>query len=111
MSIDAAWLRQTFPTLANLTPLSGGGQKWVYSGTHPTDGEVVLKFFHPQTDPDRARREVEAVVKIRSPRVPRIHEVGVATCTVGALIWVREQRLDGQNLRERLQAGPLEPPA
>ena len=111
MSIDAAWLRQAFPTLSNLTPLNSGGQKWVYSGTHPTDGDVVLKFFHPQADPDRARREVEAVVKIKSPRVPKIYEVGVSTCTIGALIWLREQRLDGQNLRERLQTGTVDPPA
>ena len=105
MSIDAAWLQQTFPTLTNLTPLNAGGQKWVFSGNHPTHGNIVLKFFHPQTDPDRARREVEAVVQIKSPRVPHIYEVGVATCTIGPLIWVLEQRLDGQNLRERLQSG------
>jgi serine/threonine-protein kinase len=109
MSIDAAWLQATFPNLSNLTPLNAGGQKWVFSGTHPTHGEIVLKFFHPATDPDRARREVEAVVKIQSPRVPKIHEVGVVTCTIGSLIWVLEQRLDGQNLRERLQTGPFDP--
>src|SRR4051812_23541232 len=103
MSIDAAWLSQTFPAITNLAPLNAGGQKWVYSGTHPTDGDIVLKFFPPQADPDRARREVEAVVKIQSPRVPKIHEVGVATCTIGPLIWLREQRLEGQNLRERLR--------
>ena len=111
MSIDAAWLRRTFPTLSNLTSLNHGGQKWVFSGTHPTEGNVVLKFFHPQTDPDRAIREVQAVVIISSPRVPRIHEVGVASCTIGPLIWVREQRVDGQNLRERLQAGVFDPAA
>jgi hypothetical protein len=111
MSIDAAWLQLTFPTLSNLTPLNHGGQKWVFSGTHPTDGSIVLKFFHPQTDPDRAMREVQAVVTIQSPRVPKIYEVGVATCTIGQLIWVREQRLNGQNLRERLQAGPFDPAA
>jgi serine/threonine-protein kinase len=111
MSTDAAWLQQTFPVLSNLTPLSQGGQKCVFSGTHPTQGNIVLKFFHPQTDLGRARREVEAVVRIQSPRVPRIYEVDVATCTIGPLVWVLEQRLDGQNLRERLKAGPFEPAA
>jgi eukaryotic-like serine/threonine-protein kinase len=35
----------------------------------------------------------------------------VATCTIGSLIWVLEQRLEGQNLRERFRFGTFDPAA
>jgi eukaryotic-like serine/threonine-protein kinase len=109
MSLDPVWLQSQFPTIKNLAPLSQGGQKCVFSGDHPTEGPVVLKFFHLATDPDRAVREVQAVQTIQSPRVPRIHEIGTIDGSMGKMVWVREQRLQGQSLRDRLRGGPLDP--
>ena len=109
MSIDQDWLQKKFTGISNLTPLNQGGQKCVFVGSHPKDGEIVLKLFHPQNDQKRAVREVEAVVSIDCPRVPKIFEMGIVNSPVGDMIWLREQRLQGQNLRERLQKGLLDP--
>lgn len=109
MRIDPVWLRQQFPDLNSLTPLNPGGQKSVFAATHPTDGEVVLKIFHPNTDPERALREVQAVQHMSSPRVPRVLQIGLVRSSLGDVIWLREQRVSGAVLRERLARGPLAP--
>lgn len=109
MKIDPAWLRQQFPNLTSLKPLNPGGQKSVYACTHPTDGDVVLKIFHPNTDPARALREVQAVQNIRSPRVPRVLEIGLARSPLGDVIWLREQIISGHTLRDRFARGKLTP--
>jgi eukaryotic-like serine/threonine-protein kinase len=109
MRIDPAWLRQQFPDITSLTALNPGGQKSVYAGTHPADGEVVLKIFHPNTEPERALREVRAVQNIRSPRVPHVLDIGLAQSPLGNIIWLREERIAGVSLRDRLASGTLSP--
>jgi serine/threonine-protein kinase len=109
MRIDPLWLRQQFPDLSSLTPLNPGGQKSVYAGRHPVDGEVVLKIFHPNTEPERALREVRAVQNIRSPRVPRVLDIGLAQSSLGNIIWLREEMVAGVSLRDRLAGGALSP--
>ncbi len=52
MSLDPTWLQQQFPDIAGLRQIGQGGQKWVFAGTHPSNGQVVLKLFHPQSDPE-----------------------------------------------------------
>ena len=69
MSFDQAWLNQRFPDLNGLNRIGRGGQKWVFGGTHATDGDVVLKLFHPMADPQRALREVQAVFKLGRPQL------------------------------------------
>jgi serine/threonine protein kinase len=109
MSIDLAWLGQKFPDLSPIAPLGTGGQKTVFSAQHPTDGDVVLKIIHPQHDPETANREMLAVKAVQSPRVPRILDNGTITTTLGNSIWIREQRVSGTPLSERLQSGPIDP--
>lgn len=104
------WLVARFPELQNLRPLSRGGQKEVYSGLHPTDGEVVLKLMHPGADIERVRREVAATARVSSPRVPAVLECGVVNSPTGDFVWIREQRVPGQSLRNVLTQGPLRPP-
>jgi eukaryotic-like serine/threonine-protein kinase len=111
MSLDPTWLQQQFPDITGLRPIGQGGQKWVFAGDHPSDGPVVLKLFHPQSDPERGLREVQGVLETGSHRVPRVYEAGVVPSQIGPMIWVREQRLEGENLRERLQRGPMDPRA
>jgi hypothetical protein len=105
MMIDPAWLQQQFPDSTSLRPLNPGGQKSVYAGVHPTDGNIVLKIFHPNTDPQRALREVQAVKNIQSPRVPQVLELGLAQSSLGNVIWLREQIVSGVTLREKLAEG------
>jgi serine/threonine protein kinase len=107
MSLDTAWLQQQFPAITGFRQIGQGGQKWVFAGVHPSDGQIVLKLFHPQSEPERALREVQGVLETGSHRVPKVHEVGVVPSQVGPMIWVREQRLEGENLRERFARGPL----
>ncbi len=109
MNIDSNWLHQQFPDFSNLNPLGQGGQKLVFSGEHATDGEVVLKLFHLATDPERVMREVQAVQNIQSDHVPRILDVGQITAPVGRLIWVREERVHGDDLRHVLSDEPTDP--
>lgn len=109
-AIDLVWLRQQFPRLSNLNPLSVGGQKLVFAGVHPVDGEVVLKLIHPRQDHEQTRRELLAVSQVNSGRVPPILEVGTISTPVGDCSWFRERRIVGKTVRELLVLGPLSIP-
>ena len=101
------WIANAFPQLSNISPLAQGGQKLVFCADHPSDGDVVLKIIHPSQDPESVRREILAVQRIGSARVPRILDVGQISTPMGQSIWIREQRIIGTTLRQRLQNGPL----
>src|SRR6266545_529424 len=101
------WITSSFPELSNIQTLGQGGQKLVFSGQHASEGNVVLKIIHPYQDPEGVRREILAVQQIATIRLPRILAVGRVDTPIGSCIWIREQRIVGQTLRERLQAGPL----
>ena len=109
MNIDIAWLAAQFADLRNLAPLSQGGQKLVASATHARDGDIVLKLIRPDQDVEATQREILAVLKVHSSRVPPIHEHGQITTPIGDCVWLREQRIIGQNVRELLNAGALPP--
>ena len=101
----AAWVTTKFPELGNVTPMTPGGQKWVFGATHPTYGEVVLKIIKPSQDPEGVAREIRAVLEVASPRVPRIHDHGRADSDLGDCIWVLEDRVAGTTLKEHLTNG------
>jgi serine/threonine-protein kinase len=108
--MDPKWLQAQFPEISCLSPLSQGGQKEVFSGNHPTDGSVVIKLYYPQTDIDRIVREIQAVQTVDSSRVPKIFEVGIKSSSVGDVIWLREERIAGDSLRQVIQQkGSLAP--
>jgi len=109
-AIDLVWLRQQFPRLSNLTPLSVGGQKLVFAGVYPVEGEVVLKLIHPRQDQEQTRRELLAVSQVNSLRVPPILEVGIISTPVGDCSWFRERKIAGKTVRELLVLGPLSIP-
>lgn len=107
LNIDPAWLRQHFPDLTALEPLAAGGYKQVVAAHHPTEGEVVLKLIRPGVNPEEIRREILAVQRIRSRRVPLIFENGVVPSQLGDVIWIREQRIPGDSVRQLVTAGPF----
>lgn len=110
MSLDPDWLKKCFPDISDFAEIGRGGQKSVYGCRHKTDGEVVLKLFHPSVDPQRAFREVEAARKVSCPRVPRVLEVDKSPSPLGEVVWLREPRITGSDVRSRLKAaGPLDP--
>lgn len=109
MRVDPAWLAQQFPELEQVRSLGQGGQKVVFAARHPADGDVVLKLIYPHQEAEAVRREILAVSQVQSPRVPRILATGQVDADLGSCIWIREQRVMGSTLRERLRSGPLTP--
>ncbi len=108
--LDLATFAAQFPNLSQLAQLAAGGQKWVYAGVHAVDGPVVLKVIQPGQDAERIRREVLAVQRIASRRVPRVLETGTMTTPVGECIWIREEKVQGQPIRAILQTRSLPVP-
>jgi eukaryotic-like serine/threonine-protein kinase len=108
-NITAAWLASQFSDLINIQPLSQGGQKQVFSAVHVRDGEVVLKLMHPQQDAARTNRELLAVAQVQSTRVPAILDQGTIQSPIGDCVWFREQRINGQTVRDLLPSGPFLP--
>jgi len=112
LTISTEWLQAQFPDYSNIVPLvQPGGQKQVYRAQHRSDGNVVLKIVHLDTEPERIEREVIAVQQIGSSRIPRIMEYGNIAVDDNALLWIREEHISGQNLRQALSSGPLNPQA
>jgi serine/threonine-protein kinase len=110
-AISITWLAPQFPDISGLAPLAGGGQKLVFSALHATDGEVVLKILRPPVDIEGLRREILAVRKVASPRVPNILDQGTLTTPLGDCFWLRETRVKGQTVRQMLGGAPLAPSA
>lgn len=105
--MDLDWLARQFPELTDLQVLAAGGQKQVFAAGHASDGEVVLKLMHPGTDPARTERELEAATRVQAARMPRIFEHGKLASNTGIIVWFREQRIPGETLKARIQAGAL----
>lgn len=107
---DLAWLQSQFPALANIAPLGIGGQKQVFAASHAHDGDVVLKIMHgPGINVEEVRREVLAVQKINHTRVPQVYEVGLLSTPLGAHVWLRERRIDGECVRPIVLRGAMPP--
>lgn len=107
MAIDIQTLKSLFPTLSNLSPLSNGGQKWVFTATHPNHGSIVLKLIQPSQDIETTRREILAVQQVQSPRVPSILAQGSVNTPLGDVVWIQEQRILGLTVRQILQSSSM----
>lgn len=101
--MDVDWIASQFPSLSGLTLLARGGQKVVFSATHPYNGEVVLKLLLRASGEERLEREVLAGELIDCPRVPQIFETSSLQTPFGPYIWLREQRVTGITLRAYLK--------
>jgi eukaryotic-like serine/threonine-protein kinase len=103
------WLAAAFPDLTNIAKLGEGGQKSVFRATHPTDGAVVLKIVHQAQLLELTQRELLAVQRVDSERVPKVYADGIVPTPLGNVVWILEQCVMGVTLRERLVTGPLSP--
>ncbi|MDR2571614.1 MAG: serine/threonine protein kinase [Oscillospiraceae bacterium] len=90
-------------TLRNVIQIARGGQKEVYSATHPQFGEVVIKLFF-KIDA-RSQREIDISESYSFDCVPMIHESGHVLYGGIDTLFVIEQRVDGEELREKLTRG------
>lgn len=109
MSIDIHWLQREFADLSGIVQLNPGGFKFVFGAVHPTDGQVVLKLIRPGAqDAEDVRREILAAAQVQPARVPRIFAQGQVATPVGDCYWIREARIQGETVREKLAHGPLD---
>lgn len=109
LEVDVTWLEPRFPALFDLRPIGRGGQKLVIAARHQSGGDVVLKLINPNSDPEMVRREILAVKAVASPRVPRILDEGTIVTPFGTCVWLLEERIEGNTVRQLLTAGPLAP--
>lgn len=100
-------IAQALPNLTKVAALPSGGQKFVFSAQHATDGAVVIKIIKSGQDLERIKREILAVQTVKSRRVPKILEVGIADFGDTTSIWLREERVTGASVRQVLAKGPL----
>ena len=89
--------------LLDLVPLARGGQKAVYSATHPEHGDVVLKLFFAMDA--RSQREIDIVTKYKFDCVPTIYETGNTIYEGIETLFLIEQRIDGIELHKRISSG------
>jgi serine/threonine-protein kinase len=87
----------------DLNQLARGGQKVVYSATHSTYGNVVLKLFFETNA--RSQREIGISKDLKFDCVPTIYETGNITYEGADTLYVIEQRIGGEELRKRIERG------
>ncbi|RMG16613.1 MAG: hypothetical protein D6731_05760 [Planctomycetota bacterium] len=89
--------------------LGRGAMGVVYEAQHRATGALrALKILPEPDDPsarERFAREAEALARLNHPQVVRLHEARLA----GPHPWIAEDLLEGGNLAERLEQGPLPP--
>ena len=102
--MDLKWLQMQFSDLTNFIALAPSGQKEVFAADHKTDGAVVLKIFKPGSEAERIEREMQTPLKVKSLRVPMVYESGRTASPTGEIVWFREKKIEGQSLREVLDA-------
>jgi serine/threonine-protein kinase len=90
-------------SLSGLTQIARGGQKVVYSATHSKFGNVVIKLFFKADA--RSQREIDISAKSDFDCVPEIYETGHITYVGSDTLYVIEQRVDGEELRKRIERG------
>lgn len=100
--IDVAGISQVFPELGNVKLLSSDtGQRVVLSADHANTA-VVLKILKPSQDPTRTEREIEAVARLQSSRVPKLIEHGKRTVGTTEVLYIIEEKVDGDTLLSHL---------
>ena len=88
-------------TLENFTPLARGGQKAVFNAMHQQYGNVVIKLFFKADV--RSKREISISEKLSFDCVPAIYETGQVSYEGTETIYVIEQKIDGEELRKRIE--------
>lgn len=104
--IDLGAIAKAFPELSSLTTLSTDtGQRNVLAAERGAE-KIVLKLLRPGQDPARTQREIDAVTRVKSDRVPAIYEVGKRDISGTEVFYTIEQRITGQTLASVLKKTP-----
>lgn len=89
--------------LSDFAPITRGGQKAVFSATHLHYGSVVVKLFF--NNDLRSQRELDISESTAFDCVPTIYESGQVLYEGVETLYVIEQRIDGVELRKRIECG------
>jgi serine/threonine protein kinase len=106
-----AELGRHFPQLEILALLGQGGMGAVYQARQTKlDRLVAIKILPPEVARDAAfaerfLREARSLARVNHPNIVTVHDFG----DVNGLYYFTMEYVDGQNLRDLLQAGPLSP--
>src|SRR6516165_12690811 len=107
----AAELAKHFPQLEMLALLGQGGMGAVYKARQTKlDRLVAVKILPPEVarDPafaERFTREARSLARLNHPHIVTVHDFG----DVDGLYYFTMEYVDGRNLRDLLQTGPLPP--
>jgi predicted Ser/Thr protein kinase len=110
-ALPPADLAAHFPQLEVLELLGQGGMGAVYKARQTRlDRLVALKVLPPEAGKDpafveRFTREARALARLSHPHIVAVHDFGEA----GGLYYFLMEFVDGVNLRQLLEAGPLRP--
>jgi predicted Ser/Thr protein kinase len=110
-ALPPAALAEHFPQLEVLALLGQGGMGAVYKARQTRlDRLVALKVLPSEAGKDpafveRFTREARALAKLSHPHIVAVHDFGQA----GGLYYFLMEFVDGVNLRQLLEAGPLQP--
>ena len=104
--VSADEVRSLLGPFDELTPIgdrSGSGECWmVRNGVE----HRVLKIIVHEHEPGRFERELEALARISSPRLMRVHDHGEIVVQAGTFPYLRSEFVPGGNLREHVAATP-----
>lgn len=101
---DLSTIKRNLPNIQDITYLDQGGQKVVYKGTHQKYGLIVLKLILDASTSERAQREIDVATKCNFPNVPKLYEWGSFLYEGNQTMYLLEQYIAGQTLRNYLNA-------
>lgn len=103
---DTNKVQQSFKGLKIYSRIGVGGQKIVYRAEHPKHGKVALKLIKPGSvkDRERIRREIYGSTKLRGTGFSKIYEFGDTIIDSEVVLFIFEELLEGQSLRDKLVA-------
>ena len=101
---DTNKIQLSFKGLKILSRIGSGGQKIVYRAEHPKYGKVALKLIKPCSpkDTERILREISTATKLIGPEFSKIHFFGEVKIDSTNTLYVFEELLEGQSLRQLL---------